>query len=210
MWPWSSTPSAAFLVGWQAARSLGTDLALDALEMAIWGRRAAGLDGLVHHSDRAGQYRRSATPSARRSRRGALGGLARRLVRQRPGGNDHRAVQDQADPPPRPLEGHRRGRVRHPGVGRLVQPPPAPARPLAMSRPPSSRPPTTEGRTQAASTDSSTQASTKPGALQASCGVVAGCGRSPGTQRSRWRVRGGWSSAGGPAARSASGPRTIR
>ena len=36
-----------FLVGWQAARSLRTDLALDALEMAIW-RRQAQLDGLVH------------------------------------------------------------------------------------------------------------------------------------------------------------------
>src|SRR5512132_2791476 len=40
-----------FLVGWQAARSLRTDLALDALELAIW-RRQAQLEGLVHHSDR--------------------------------------------------------------------------------------------------------------------------------------------------------------
>jgi transposase InsO family protein len=44
-----------FIVGWQASRSLRTDLALDALEMAIW-RRQAQLDGLVHHSDRGGQY----------------------------------------------------------------------------------------------------------------------------------------------------------
>jgi len=44
-----------FIVGWQAARSLRTDLALDALEMAIW-RRQAQLDGLVHHSDRGSQY----------------------------------------------------------------------------------------------------------------------------------------------------------
>src|SRR5215211_3480670 len=43
-----------FLVGWQASRSLRTDLALDALEMAIW-RRQARLEGLVHHSDRGGQ-----------------------------------------------------------------------------------------------------------------------------------------------------------
>jgi putative transposase len=42
------------LVGWQASRSLRTDLALDALEMAIW-RRHGGLDGLVHHSDRGSQ-----------------------------------------------------------------------------------------------------------------------------------------------------------
>ncbi len=44
-----------FIVGWQAARSLRTDLALDALEMAIW-RRRGRLKGLVHHSDRGGQY----------------------------------------------------------------------------------------------------------------------------------------------------------
>ena len=44
-----------FLVGWQASRSLRTDLALDALEMAIW-RRQTQLDGLVHHSDRGSQY----------------------------------------------------------------------------------------------------------------------------------------------------------
>ncbi len=44
------------VVGWQAARSLRTDLALDALEMALWRRRATRLDGLVHHSDRGGQY----------------------------------------------------------------------------------------------------------------------------------------------------------
>jgi putative transposase len=43
-----------FIVGWQASRSLRTDLALDALEMAIW-RRQAELDGLVHHSDRGSQ-----------------------------------------------------------------------------------------------------------------------------------------------------------
>ena len=45
-----------FVVGWQAARSLRTDLALDALEMALWVRRAAPLDGLIHHSDRGVQY----------------------------------------------------------------------------------------------------------------------------------------------------------
>jgi putative transposase len=43
-----------YLVGWQASRSLRTDLALDALEMAIW-RRQAQLQGLVHHSDRGSQ-----------------------------------------------------------------------------------------------------------------------------------------------------------
>jgi putative transposase len=32
------------------------DLALDALEMAIWARRGEHLDGLIHHSDRGVQY----------------------------------------------------------------------------------------------------------------------------------------------------------
>jgi putative transposase len=45
-----------FVVGWQASRSLRTDLALDALEMALWRRRVRRLDGLVHHSDRGTQY----------------------------------------------------------------------------------------------------------------------------------------------------------
>jgi putative transposase len=43
------------IVGWRVARTLRAELALDALEMAIWARQAAGLDQLVHHSDRGGQ-----------------------------------------------------------------------------------------------------------------------------------------------------------
>ena len=46
------------VVGWQLSRSLRSDLAIDALEMAVWSRTRAGqvLDGLVHHSDRGVQY----------------------------------------------------------------------------------------------------------------------------------------------------------
>mgnify|MGYP005860535929 CR=1 FL=1 len=46
------------IVGWQASRSLKSDLALNALEQAIWERTRAGyrLDGLIHHSDRGVQY----------------------------------------------------------------------------------------------------------------------------------------------------------
>jgi len=40
------------IVGWRVATSLRTDLALDALEMAIWARQSQSLAGLVHHSDR--------------------------------------------------------------------------------------------------------------------------------------------------------------
>ncbi|MEQ4726303.1 IS3 family transposase [Nonomuraea sp. B19D2] len=44
------------IVGWEVADNLRADLALSALEMAIWSRRE-GLDGdLVHHSDRGVQY----------------------------------------------------------------------------------------------------------------------------------------------------------
>jgi putative transposase len=43
------------IVGWQVSRSLRTDLALDALEMAIW-RRKQAVNGIVHHSDRGTQY----------------------------------------------------------------------------------------------------------------------------------------------------------
>jgi transposase InsO family protein len=42
------------VVGWRASRSLRTDLALDALEQAIYAR--PGTSGLVHHSDRGVQY----------------------------------------------------------------------------------------------------------------------------------------------------------
>ena len=45
-----------YVVGWQASRSLRTDLALDALEMALWSRRTQELAGLIHHSDRGSQY----------------------------------------------------------------------------------------------------------------------------------------------------------
>jgi putative transposase len=44
------------IVGWRVSTSLRTDLALDALEMAIWARRTDDLGGLVHHSDRGVQY----------------------------------------------------------------------------------------------------------------------------------------------------------
>ena len=46
------------VVGWQASRSLRSDLAIDALEMAVFNRRRAGADlsQLTHHSDRGVQY----------------------------------------------------------------------------------------------------------------------------------------------------------
>ena len=49
-----------FIVGWRVSNSLRTDLALDALEQAIWARRPDTADpdrGLVHHSDAGSQTR---------------------------------------------------------------------------------------------------------------------------------------------------------
>jgi len=69
-----------FIVGWQAARHPRTDLALDALEMALW-RRQADVAGLVHHSDRgAGVPLHPLHRTTRRGRRRHLGRLTRRLV----------------------------------------------------------------------------------------------------------------------------------
>ncbi len=48
-----------FVVGWRVSNSLRTDLALDALEQALWARRpdtASPDRRLVHHSDAGGQY----------------------------------------------------------------------------------------------------------------------------------------------------------
>ena len=61
---WSGFAYAAFvvdvfsrrIVGWRVSSTLRSDLALDALEMAIWTRRRDDLTGLVHHSDRGVQY----------------------------------------------------------------------------------------------------------------------------------------------------------
>lgn len=48
---------ARMIVGWQVSSSLRTAIALDALEQAIWARRAGPLEleQLVHHSDRGVQ-----------------------------------------------------------------------------------------------------------------------------------------------------------
>ena len=44
------------IVGWRVANTLRADLALDALEMAIWARKEEEYPDLVHHSDRGAQY----------------------------------------------------------------------------------------------------------------------------------------------------------
>ena len=44
------------IVGWRVSASLATDFVLDALEQAIYDRGHAGVQDLVHHSDRGTQY----------------------------------------------------------------------------------------------------------------------------------------------------------
>jgi transposase InsO family protein len=174
-----------FLVGWQAARSLRTDLALDALEMAIW-RRHAQLGGLVHHSDRGGQYL-SIRYAEQLTEAGAVTSVGSRgdsfdnalaetiiglykteLIRRRGPG---RALTRSSTPP-------WSGSTGSTTAGSWNR--------SATSHHRSSRPPTGEQRPPAASTDSSTRASDKPGAVQ---GRVRGrAGRVIGV---RWRRRPG-------------------
>jgi transposase InsO family protein len=56
------------IVGWRVGTSLATDLALDALEQAVYARPER--DGLVHHSDRGtclfATPNASPTPGSRR------------------------------------------------------------------------------------------------------------------------------------------------
>lgn len=64
VWTWSGFCYTSFItdafsrriVGWPVSKSLRTDLALNALEMAIYARRNEDLSHLVHHSDRRVQY----------------------------------------------------------------------------------------------------------------------------------------------------------
>ncbi len=153
------------------------DLALHALEQALWERTRAGvsLDGLVHHSDRGGQIPiHPLHRTARRQRHRRLGRLPRRQLRQRAGRIDHRALQDRTRAQPRTVEGPRRPRTRNPGMGRLVQPSPAPApqrpRPAGRSR----RPPLPSTRLRPPGHDSNQTACVKPGEVQSAPHPSAG------------------------------------
>ena len=62
---WSGTVYVAFvidvfarrIVGWRASTSMKTQFVLDALDQAIWQRKIADNNSLVHHSDRGSQGR---------------------------------------------------------------------------------------------------------------------------------------------------------
>ena len=117
------------IVGWRVSNSLRTDLALDALEQALYARVVDPRDALVHHGDRGSQYlsirytERLAEAGIEQSV-GSVGdsydnALAGEAAKQ----NHHRAVQDRGDSNPRPLAGTGAGGVRNTRLGRLVQPP---------------------------------------------------------------------------------------
>jgi putative transposase len=65
------------VVGWQASRSLRTDLALDVLEMARWARGVRRATGLLHHSDR-GVHDRAVRSSERLADAGVLASVGSR------------------------------------------------------------------------------------------------------------------------------------
>jgi len=94
------------VVGWRVSNSLRTDLALDALEQALWQRQREDRDvtGLVHHSDRGVQYVAIAY-SERLATAGAVAsvGVQGRQLRQRRRRVPQRSVQDRADPAQRPV-----------------------------------------------------------------------------------------------------------
>ena len=61
---WSGTVYVAFvmdvfarrIVGWRVSTSMATQFVVDALEQAIWQRKAPDNTALIHHSDRGSQY----------------------------------------------------------------------------------------------------------------------------------------------------------
>ena len=61
---WSGFVYAAFIidvysrmiVGWRVAATMTTDLVMDALNMAVWTRRACLINGVIAHSDAGSQY----------------------------------------------------------------------------------------------------------------------------------------------------------
>jgi len=96
------------IVGWQVATSLYTDLALDALQMAIWRRRASGADlaGLVHHSDRGVQYRAVRyTQRLAEADAVAFRWQQGRFLRQRDGRSVQHVVQGRTRPHKGPWQG---------------------------------------------------------------------------------------------------------
>ena len=113
------------IVGWRVMNSLRADIALDALEQALWSR--PDTDGLVHHSDRGVQYL-----SVRYTERLSESGIEP-SVGSRGDSYDNALAESviglyktEVIRKDRPVEGSRRCRVCHSPLGVLVQRPAAP------------------------------------------------------------------------------------
>jgi putative transposase len=104
------------IIGWRVARSMHTDLVLDALDQALWARSNSKS---VIHPERPGlpvsldSLRRAPEGGWRR----AIGRQRRRFLRQRAGRVGHRIVQVRGHSPSWSLASVRRCRVRHTRLG---------------------------------------------------------------------------------------------
>ncbi len=125
------------IVGWKASRSAKTLFVLDALEQALYARRPTYQGGLIHHSDRGGQY-----VSIRYTERLAKAGIEPsvgsvgdaydrasgrhwfKTTGEGFGRNDQRSLQNRGHSAAQFMENHGGGRVGNAEVGRLVQSPP--------------------------------------------------------------------------------------
>ena len=99
------------IVGWKASRSAKTDFVLNALEQALYARRPTYQGGLIHHSDRGGQY-----VSIRYTER-----LAKEGIEPYVGSDHQRSLQNRGHQTAQFMENHGGGRVGNAEVGRLVQ-----------------------------------------------------------------------------------------
>jgi putative transposase len=89
------------ITGWRAATTMTTALVLDALEHTLWTRArdgVTGLAGLVHHNDAGRQHLDRVHRTAYAGWGRSLSRVGRRRLRQCPGRDHDRPVQDRTDP----------------------------------------------------------------------------------------------------------------
>jgi putative transposase len=114
------------VVGWRVSSSLHSDLALDALEHAVWQRRREGREllGLVHHADRGVQYR-AIRYTERLEELGIVASVGSKgdslLTGNAAAEALNRVFKTELIRPTRALEDPRARRTRGPAMGRLVQ-----------------------------------------------------------------------------------------
>ena len=120
---WRGFVYVAFVIDVFSRTSAGTnsltDIALDALEQALWSRPTT--EGLVHHRTVASSICRSDTPNDWQRRASSLQSVASETPTTTTCRIGDRLVQDRSHSTRRPLEGARRCGIRDPGLGLLVQ-----------------------------------------------------------------------------------------